>query len=106
MCSIAVLQWHSPLCGETPGRNKTDMMRASVAKNRNRLFMQRSPLRKRGVRLSARLVATVVLLFVSVAARAQTVGSISGTVKDTSGSVIPDIAVIARNADTNVQLNA
>src|SRR5437762_12392864 len=39
-------------------------------------------------------------------ARAQTTGSISGTVRDATGSVIPDLAIIARNVDTSVQQNA
>src|SRR5690242_2272206 len=38
-------------------------------------------------------------------ASAQTTGSISGTVKDPSGSVIPDIAMICRNVETGVQQN-
>ncbi len=68
--------------------------------------MQRSPLTRRGARLGGRLLAMVFLLFVCAAARAQTTGSISGTVKDASGSVIPDIALILHNVDTSVQQNA
>jgi hypothetical protein len=37
---------------------------------------------------------------------ADTGGSISGTVKDSTGSVIPDVAVTARNVDTSVQQSA
>ncbi len=48
----------------------------------------------------------LILFFVCGSATAQTTGSISGTVKDSTGSVIPDIAVIARNVDTGVQQNA
>ena len=51
------------------------------------------------------LIATLVL-FSGVAARAQVGGSISGTVKDPGGSVIPDIAVIAKNTATGAQQNA
>src|SRR5580704_2250802 len=46
------------------------------------------------------------LFLVCAPAKAQTTGSISGTVKDATGSVIPDIAVIARNVDTGAQQNA
>jgi Carboxypeptidase regulatory-like domain len=46
-------------------------------------------------------------IFLSVTpARAQTGGSIAGTVRDSSGSVIPDIAIIARNTATGVRQNA
>ena len=45
-------------------------------------------------------------IFWCVAARAQTTGSISGTVRDASGSVIPDLAIIARNVDTGARQNA
>jgi hypothetical protein len=53
------------------------------------------------------LVLPLIFLFlVSGLAKAQTTGSISGTVKDATGSVVPDLAVIARNVDTGVQQNA
>ncbi|HVA94215.1 MAG TPA: carboxypeptidase-like regulatory domain-containing protein [Candidatus Dormibacteraeota bacterium] len=46
----------------------------------------------------------VVLFLMSAASvKADTVGSISGTVKDATGSVIPDVAVTVRNVDTSVQ---
>ena len=43
------------------------------------------------------------LLLSAASARADTVGSISGTVKDATGSVVPDVAVTVRNVDTAVQ---
>src|SRR6202049_664022 len=52
------------------------------------------------------ILSLVILFLVCGSAKAQTTGSISGTVKDSTGSVIPDIAVIARNVDTGVQQNA
>ncbi len=49
-------------------------------------------------------ICIVVMFLLSVApVRADTVGTISGTVKDATGSVIPDIAVNIRNVDTSVQ---
>jgi hypothetical protein len=51
-------------------------------------------------------ILMAVLIFFFASARAQTTGSISGTVKDATGSVIPDLAVLARNVDTGVQQNA
>jgi Carboxypeptidase regulatory-like domain len=51
------------------------------------------------------LMGTLILLS-GAAAQAQTGGSISGTVRDSSGSVIPDIAIIARNTATGVRQNA
>jgi len=45
-------------------------------------------------------------VFFCVAARAQTTGSISGTVKDSTGSVIPDTTIICRNVDTAAQVQA
>src|SRR5262249_25275798 len=41
-----------------------------------------------------------------LSAHAQTTGSISGTVRDATGSVIPDIAVVATNTGTNVKQTA
>ena len=53
------------------------------------------------------LILSLLFLFLACgSAKAQTTGSISGTVKDSTGSVIPDIAVIARNVDTGLQQNA
>jgi len=53
-------------------------------------------------------ILTVAMLFLVCPAKgnAQTTGSISGTVKDSSGSVIPDLAIIAHNVDTGAQQNA
>jgi Carboxypeptidase regulatory-like domain len=50
-----------------------------------------------------RAVIVTLLLFSCGIAWADTGGSISGTVKDPTGAVIPDTAVIARNVDTDVQ---
>ena len=61
---------------------------------------------RRGFAIGGRFLILSFLFFVCGSARAQTTGSISGTVKDATGSVIPDIAVIARNVDTGVQQNA
>jgi hypothetical protein len=61
---------------------------------------------KDSIGIATRMLVVAFLLFVCATARAQTSGSISGTVKDPSGSVIPDIAIILRNADTTVQQNA
>jgi hypothetical protein len=55
---------------------------------------------------TAQILVAVVLFFASGSAEAQTTGSISGTVRDPSGSVIPDIAVICRNLETGVTQNA
>jgi hypothetical protein len=55
---------------------------------------------------ATRMLTAALLLFCCAAARAQTGGSISGTVNDPSGSVIPDIAVIVHNVATGVQQNA
>jgi hypothetical protein len=57
-------------------------------------------------RIGAQLVIAAALAFCCAGARAQTTGSISGTVRDTTGSAIPDLAIIARNVDTGVQQNA
>ncbi len=57
---------------------------------------------------AAALQAAVVTLTLlsGVSAMAQAVGSISGTAKDPDGSVIPDIAIIAKNTATGEQQNA
>ena len=52
------------------------------------------------------LIGAALIFFCGIAASAQTTGSISGTVRDATGSVIPDLAIIARNVDTSVQQNA
>ena len=61
---------------------------------------------KRRCGIGAKLLMGAVLIFCGAAAKAQTTGSISGTVSDPSGSVIPDTAIICRNVDTGVQQNA
>lgn len=61
---------------------------------------------KRRLGFTTQLLSLAVLAFWCAAARAQTTGSISGTVKDPSGSVIPDTAIICRSVDTGVQQNA
>ena len=48
-------------------------------------------------------MAALLVFFSSVCLWADTGGSISGTVKDPSGGVIPDAAIIARNIDGGVQ---
>lgn len=60
--------------------------------------------RRAGIALQVAIMALA--LFSGVAARAQAVGSISGTVRDPDGSVVPDLAVIAKNTATGVQQNA
>jgi len=61
---------------------------------------------KRRFGSATRLLTAAAIIFCCAAASAQTTGSISGTVKDATGSVIPDLAMIARNVDTGVQQNA
>jgi hypothetical protein len=61
---------------------------------------------KRTFIISAQIVVAAVFFLASAASQAQTTGSISGAVKDATGSVIPDLAIIARNVDTSVQQNA
>lgn len=50
-----------------------------------------------------RIWFAVVLLFLGASARADTAGSISGTVRDATGGVVPGIAVTARSVDTAIQ---
>ena len=45
-------------------------------------------------------------MLVAVNSRAGTGGSVSGTVKDASGAVVPDATVSANNVDTGVQVRA
>ena len=53
---------------------------------------------KRCTGVALRMLIVTLALFSGVAVRSQTTtGSISGTVKDPDGAVIPDIAVIAKN---------
>ena len=61
---------------------------------------------RRNFGIAAKVLIVVVLVFCCMPARAQTTGSISGTVRDPTGSVIPDIAIICRNVETGVQQNA
>ena len=61
---------------------------------------------KRCSRTGTQFLITSVLIFFSLAAKAQTTGSISGTVKDATGSVVPDTTIICRNIETAVQLTA
>ncbi len=44
------------------------------------------------------------LLLAAVSSRAGTGGSVSGTIKDASGAVVPDAIVSAKNLDTGVQI--
>jgi len=57
-------------------------------------------------RLATQSLFFIALIFSCVAATAQTTGSISGTVKDASGSVVPDTTIICRNVDTAAQVQA
>ena len=52
------------------------------------------------------VIGAALIFFCGAAASAQTTGSISGTVRDATGLIIPDLAIIARNIDTGVQQNA
>src|ERR1700730_3649476 len=61
---------------------------------------------KRRVGIATPALVLAILTFWCGVARAQTTGSISGTMRDATGSVIPDLAIIARNVDTGVQQNA
>jgi hypothetical protein len=49
------------------------------------------------------LLAVALISFLALAVQADTVGSISGTVTDQTGGVIPDTTVTALNLDTTVQ---
>ena len=61
---------------------------------------------KRRAEVGLQILMGTLILLSGKAAQAQTGGSISGTVRDSSGSVIPDIAIIARNTATGVRQNA
>jgi hypothetical protein len=62
---------------------------------------------KRSAGIAAQILIVTLALFSGVTVRSQTTtGSISGTVKDPEGAVIPDIAVIAKNTATGAQQNA
>ncbi len=56
--------------------------------------------------VALRMLIIAVAVFSGASARAQTSGSVSGTVKDPAGSVIPDTAVILRNTATGAEQNA
>jgi hypothetical protein len=58
------------------------------------------PIQARCIRL---LLTLALISCLAIVARADTVGSISGTVADQSGAVIPDTTVTALNLDTTVQ---
>ena len=53
------------------------------------------------------LLLSVILALTTLTAVAQqlNVGSITGTVRDTSGAVIPDVAVTAENQGTGLKLS-
>ncbi len=62
---------------------------------------------KRCAGVALQILIVTLSLFWGVTARSQTTtGSISGTVKDPAGAVVPDIAVIAKGSATGVQQNA
>ena len=54
------------------------------------------------VRWTARLFVLMLFLFSGASGWAGAGGSISGTIRDHSGAVIPDVAVVVRNVDTGV----
>jgi hypothetical protein len=54
-------------------------------------------------RVVRKAAVTLFAIFSCGAIWAQTAGSISGTVKDPTGEVIPDIAVVVRNVETGAQ---
>ena len=57
--------------------------------------------------IALQILIMTLALFSGVPVRSQTTtGSISGTVKDPDGSVIPDIAIIAKNTATGEAQNA
>src|ERR1700687_5775396 len=51
----------------------------------------------------AQIFSLILFLFSCAPVWAGAGGSISGTIKDRSGAVIPDVAVIVRNVDTGVE---
>jgi hypothetical protein len=57
-------------------------------------------------RIATRVALAVLLLFLVLPAVADTGGSVSGTVKDSTGGVIPNITVTVRNIETSVQQTA
>ena len=62
---------------------------------------------KRCVGVALQILIVTFAFFTAVPTKSQTTtGSISGTVKDPAGSVIPDIAIIAKNVATGDQQNA
>jgi hypothetical protein len=58
---------------------------------------------KSGNRIATRVALAVSLLLLALPAVADTGGSVSGTVKDSTGGVVPNIAVTVRNIETSVQ---
>ena len=48
--------------------------------------------------------ALILSLTCHYAAAQQTLGAITGTVKDASGAVVPDVTVKARNLGTNLEV--
>src|ERR1700680_3500650 len=69
------------------------------------IFSAKSSIRRplsnlRGVSL---LISLALIPFLAILARAAVGGSISGTLKDQTGAVIPDATVTALNLDTTVQ---
>jgi hypothetical protein len=50
-----------------------------------------------------RILLAGLFLISAISAAAQTGGSISGTVKDSAGAVVPNVTVTARNTDTSAQ---
>src|ERR1700730_4738165 len=64
---------------------------------------RRKSLQFRDIEDRVRILALSVFLFSCVSAWAGAGGSISGTVKDHSGAVIPNVTVIVRNVDTSVE---
>jgi hypothetical protein len=65
-----------------------------------------NPTMKHDATIALQISIMAINLFSGAIARAQTTGGISGTVKDPDGSVIADIAVIAKNAATGAEQRA
>ena len=76
-----------------------------VSRSSPLLFPVKSSIRRplSNVRAVPLLVSLVLIPFLAILARAAVGGSISGTVTDQTGAVIPDATVTALNLDTTVQ---
>ena len=61
---------------------------------------------RRNFGIAAKVLMVAVPAFCCIPARGQTTGSISGTVTDPGGAVVPDIAIICQQGRDGVQQNA